>query len=268
MIEVVFVIIILGIVSSIGAEIIANVYEQYILQRAQHRAALKTELAATQIANRLSYAIPGTVFRRVSKNSTAESITSPLSSNADSYTVLQWVGYDNDGFNTHDGSGTDARFPGWSGFCDLNASVGTTLFSPGSNLTLESTILSNLNSGISSAYVYFVNYPATPTQISSVSGNTITLVASPARKVEHYQLAWTSYALVVENNDLYLYHHFTATPAVSIPTATAGNRSLLMQNISTFKFRGDGDTIRFKICKTENIGLDYNISTCKEKAVF
>jgi len=52
MLELIFVIVILGIVSSIGAEIIANVYESYIVQRAQHRASIKTELAAIQIANR------------------------------------------------------------------------------------------------------------------------------------------------------------------------------------------------------------------------
>ncbi|MCB4762456.1 MAG: type II secretion system protein, partial [Sulfurovum sp.] len=43
MLEVVFVTVILGIVASIGAEIIANVYESYIVQRAQYRAAIKTE---------------------------------------------------------------------------------------------------------------------------------------------------------------------------------------------------------------------------------
>ena len=63
MLELIFVIVILGIVSSIGAEIIAKIYGQYIIQRAQHRASIKTELAATQIANRLRYAIPGTVYR-------------------------------------------------------------------------------------------------------------------------------------------------------------------------------------------------------------
>ncbi|MCW8821398.1 MAG: prepilin-type N-terminal cleavage/methylation domain-containing protein, partial [Sulfurovum sp.] len=57
MLELIFVIIILGIVSSIGAEIIAQVYESYIVQRATHRSSIKTELAATQIANRLTYAV-------------------------------------------------------------------------------------------------------------------------------------------------------------------------------------------------------------------
>ncbi len=40
MLEVVFVIVILGVVSSIGAEIIAQVYESYITQRASHRSSI------------------------------------------------------------------------------------------------------------------------------------------------------------------------------------------------------------------------------------
>ncbi len=41
MLELIFVIVILGIVSSIGAELIAKVYENYIVQRALHRSSLK-----------------------------------------------------------------------------------------------------------------------------------------------------------------------------------------------------------------------------------
>lgn len=49
MIELVFVIVILGIISSIGAEVIAQVYESYIVQRAQYRASAKTQIALNQI---------------------------------------------------------------------------------------------------------------------------------------------------------------------------------------------------------------------------
>ena len=267
MLELVFVIVVLGIVSSIGAELIAKVYESYIVQRAQHRASVKTELAAIQIANRLSYAIPGTVIRRVGKAGTPEEITASLGSDPDLYTVLQWVGYDADSFGAIT-SDTD-RLPGWSGFCDLNASVGTTVSTPGSNLGLASTIIGNLGGNINDAAIYFPDHNKTEHNVSSFSGINITLDAAPAKKVEHYKLAWTSYALVVEEGgSLYLYHNFTPSPNATIPTATSSNRSLLLKNVGTFKFRGDGRTVRFKICKSENIGDDFNISACKEKAVF
>jgi len=95
MIELIFVIVILGIVSSIAANIIAQVYESYIVQRAQYRATSKTELALTQIANRLRYAIPGTIGFRANKSSTFKFITDINSGNDK---VLQWVSYDGDSF--------------------------------------------------------------------------------------------------------------------------------------------------------------------------
>ena len=89
MLELVFVIVILGIVSSIGAEVIAKTYEAYINQRALYRAGLKTELAATQLANRLAYAIPGSVVRRNTDATTLIDIKDP---DDNTTTVLQWIG--------------------------------------------------------------------------------------------------------------------------------------------------------------------------------
>ena len=116
MLELIFVIVILGIVASIGSELIVRVYQQYIVQRAQHRASIKTELAATQIANRLASAIPGTVIRKLDHTATAwEYITeaidlSSLSPSGD-YGVLQWVGSDTDSFNYYDDTTNKV---GWS----------------------------------------------------------------------------------------------------------------------------------------------------------
>ncbi len=44
-IEIVFVIVILGIVASIASDIIVQVYDSYIVQRAVYRVNYKTELA-------------------------------------------------------------------------------------------------------------------------------------------------------------------------------------------------------------------------------
>lgn len=266
MLELVFVIVILGIVASIGSEMIVKVYESYIVQRAEHRATLKTELAATQIANRLASAIPGTVYR-IRTNDTYEPIDSsfPAGVVGDDYKGLQWVSKDTDSFST-------AAVPGWSGFCDLNASTQSSLSSPGSNLDLTDTIIGVLSSGtktIADAVIYFP-YETSEHNISSVTSatDTITLDNNASNIVEHYKLAWSSYALMVDPTDghLYLYYNFTPTPAVAIDNNTP--RSLLMKNISTFKFRSAGRTIRFKVCKQEPISEDVNITACKEKAVF
>lgn len=268
MLELIFVIVILGIVSSIGAEIIVNVYEQYIVQRAQHRASLKTELATLQIANRLHYAIPGTIYR-IKNDGTLESIESSFASGTgDDYVGLQWVGYDADSFEAISSNATP-REPGWSGFCDLDASSEDSIKTLGSKLALTDDIIANLSSGtkgLSDAALYFP-YQDTEHNISGRTGDdVIDLDNNTSRIAEQYKLAWTSYALVVENEDLNLYYNFPPSPKASY---TNTPKELLLKNISTFKFKGAATGIRFKICREEQIGdADFNITACKEKVAF
>ena len=102
----------------------------------------------------------------------------------------------------------------------------------------------------------------------SGTANSITLDNNASRIVEQYKLAWTSYALVVDPTDGHLYLHYNFSPTRGI---NVGNiRSLIMEDVTTFKFKGAGRTIRFKICKEEQISADINenVTACKEKAVF
>ena len=285
LIEIIFVIVVLGIVASLGSEMIAQVYKRYVLQHAIHRAEIKTELASLQIANRLANAIPGTLYRKRFYNANqdwTENLDDFIQhpNNADQYNVLQWVGADTDSFAT-------SSTPGWSGFADINRSdanaTSTILYSPGSDFNLSKTVITNLNggafpaawkislffpNGLSQAYVQSdLQGSSLVLSDSAVGGNKVSDIA------EQYKLAWTSYALVVEKSnpgdatgDLYLYYGFDPIPGWMIPNTT--KKSLLLKNVSTFKFKKEGPTIRFKICKSENIGEDYNVTACKEKAVF
>jgi prepilin-type N-terminal cleavage/methylation domain-containing protein len=261
LLEVIFVIVILGIISSIGAEIIANVYENYITQRAQHRASIKTQLALNQIVNRLRYAIPNTVVRRAGLAGAAENIHlgEAMGSDQDNYTVLQWVAADGDSFEAIT-SAAD-RDPGWSGFCDLDASTNVSIVSRGSNFTLSNAVQGNLG-GNGNFAIFF---PGDPTSYPGTgAGETITLAAAAGRIVERYKLSWTSYALSVEGGDLFLYYNFT--PAIG--AAIGGTRTLLLKNVTNFKFTGKGQSTRIKICVEENIGEINTLPSCKEKVVF
>ncbi len=270
MIELIFVIVILGIVASIGSEIIAKVYSQYIIQRAVHRASIKTELAALQIANRLHYAITHTTYR-IKDDHTKETVESALTDiTGDHYIGLQWVGYDMDSFNAI--SSNSNRKPGWSGFCDTNASTKNAIKTPGSKLSLADTIIQNLSqnssgtatSSLSDAAIYFP-YDTTTYNVSGRTGEDIITLDNNAFTIaEQYRLAWTSYALQVDNGDLYLYYRFSPSPATALGTT----KKLLLKNVTTFKFKGTSTTLRFKLCTEEDIGADFNITSCKEKAVF
>ena len=239
MIELMFVIIILGIVSSIGAEIIAKVYQEYIVQRAQHKASIKVELASQQIANRLSSVIPGTVVRRLTKSGASEDITDTMTLDASGhgYTILQWVGSDVDSFEA-------SSTQGWSGFCDVNnpLTTQTKLYTPGSNLSLTNTIIKNLNGGSLPAawntVVYFPHDTSEFNVTTPLSGNSLALIGIGSLHIlEHYKFAWTSYALVVEdrdgdgNSDLYLYYAFDPITAFAIPNGTKSSL-LIMHNVS------------------------------------
>jgi len=267
MLEVVFVIVILGIVASIGSEIIAQVYKNYVIQRAQYRATAKTELALQQIANRLRYAIPGTVISRPDKTGVQTPITDITGTNADDK-VLQWVGYDGDSFEAIT-SGTN-RKPGWSGFCDIDASSKSELKTPGSYLSLADTIITNLSGNTKTLADAKIFFPHSTAAYSVSKKDDETFNVSPSLPsgttiYERYKLAWSSYALEVDSNgDLILHYNFTPDIGVTID----GHSSILLHHVTNFRFKGSEGSIRIKICKWERITDDANITSCKEKVIF
>ena len=148
LIEVVFVLVILGIVASISSQIIVQVYENYILQRAIYSVSRKTELIANQIVNRLTYRIEGTTISKDHKAFLSGAITNsdwlPIEDvpiGGDKYTTIEWIGYDNDSF------ASDIN-PNWSGVANYEYDVNRSRFvTPGSNLSKTATIMSNLSNG-------------------------------------------------------------------------------------------------------------------------
>ena len=304
LIEVIFVLVILGIVASISSQLIVKVYENYIIQRAVYNVSTKTELAINQIVNRLTYSIMDSAIAK-------DPLAAPGYVNPASYrllvdldsvanvnlTVLEWVGYDNDSFAAN-------ATPYWSGVANYataivngagNAFIG--FDSPGSNLNSVQTIIQNV-----SANVVSLNTPQSPavvfqprmgkndivngqcmglapdgntTCIYSVNRNgntgfTFNLAQQPNTISERYQLAWSAYALVPvrQANGLFdLQLHYNYQPWLGDTYRNNGQVSTLISNISVFKFTQSGGIIQLKLCATENIGQDYNISTCKEKAI-
>jgi len=318
LIEVIFVLTILGIVASISSQIIVQVYENYITQKALYKTTTKTEIAINQIVNRLTFAIEGTT---VTKNPLTPPYTvasrgnnwielSSIDINNVShrqFTTIEWIGYDNDSFSA-------AASPHWSGLANYNGTASRNSFiTPGSNLNAVATIMSNLSknsSGVSKVelsdakpaalifsekageYITGTKYnPACmglietgetscifPVKMGS-NDNNLTFTrsadanhANPLPKIitERYKLAWSAYALVPEDLDgdnlfdLNLYSNYQPW---NNETYKDGEKNLLISNISVFKFTENGGVIQLKLCATENIGKDFNISSCKEKAI-
>ncbi len=301
MLELIFVTVILGIVASIGASLIANVYESYIIQRALHRASTKSDLAAKQIAARLTYRMSVSVIgRKLDRTYKTIDNVDP----GDTYRILEWIGYDNDSFSA-------TLTPGWSGFCDINNTITTKtqLFTPGSNLASTSTIIGNLGGTLQDAailfnsteysswqnyHIYNMGYATgynetaptigTPT-ISPVTGvdanNSIIQVSDNNPKVVHdqYKLVWSAYAIVpvqqdddpdttVDESKLFdLNLHYNYQPWLGEDLDNGSSIKTLVRDVTVFKFKGIGDTIRFKICVQEKISDSETVNACKEKTV-
>lgn len=302
LLELIFVIVILGIVASIGSSVIVQVYESYINQKAVHNAALKTELAINQLANRLSYRIDTSLITRMDATGGAVGTMIALkdiniaTDDRTDFHHLEWIGYDNDSLSA-------TNTPGWSGFLDLATAANEKVISTGSNFEKTSAIIGNLNGG--SPALYFVGSQAykidgagvetyaNATCLHAITGNgcifpvnlnatsEITFSSGSGDYVpgsmqysEYYQLAYSAYAVVLENRheilgtpvwDLRLYYNYQPWEGETYLTASS---SILLRNVNIFRFKSEsGNSLRIKLCSIEQISETEKISLCKEKAV-
>ncbi len=304
LIEVIFVLVILGIVSSISSQIIVQVYENYITQKAIYSVNTKTEIVSNQIINRLTYAIEGTTIAKdINKTGTTEGVDWIMLNNIPSYdnnfTTIEWIGYDNDSFSA-------GASPYWSGIANYETATRNSFDTPASILNRADTIIKNLSNneigltGTAQMPAVIFNQKAglyregtthtyTPACMGLIENNTScifrvsmnsdtnlsfeedknTNTVLPKIVSERYKLAWSAYALVPEKNsendyNLSLYYNYQPWENEGYKE---GTKKLLLTHVSVFKFTENGGVIQLKLCATENIGQEYNISTCKEKAI-
>lgn len=294
MVELIFVIVVLGIIASIGSSAVANMFQGYVAQKATSDAAIKSELAAQQIANRLSHAIPWTVIAKQPGNNANIVALSSLGAVDNTRTALEWVGIDNDSFAA-------TAIPGWSGYCEVQSSARTDCPTYGSNLANANTVINNLSNNVANlagSAVFFKNpyFTKTPpvyydpacigmrgdnnlTCTNVITGTTatpsLTFANVPRQRVEEYALAWSAYAIVPINQrlvngnavfDLALFYNYRPWQN---QTYAQGTRTILMNNVSVFRFTQNDNIIRFKICVMQQIGSNATdmITLCKEKAV-
>jgi len=300
LIELIFVIAILSIIGVISAQILAKIYEQYILTRTINEIETKTELVLAQIANRLQYRIKeATIARKLPPNDT--NITA-LSMADETYQILEWIGYDNDSFRGLWDNTKKSNIPGWSGFVDLDSSETnkSQIKTSGSDLNITDQIINTLSGGNANlttkenvaiifkglplgfdikeygwndytgtskhSYVSRVKCPASGCKdILEFVDNNVT-----SRDIaEQYYLTWTAFAIVPDDNstntNLRLYYNYRPWMGEKY---SDGNSSLLLENVSTFKFTQIDHVIRLKLCVNKSITNDFNISFCKEKVVY
>ncbi len=290
MIELIFVIVIMGIIGKFGVEFLAQAYTSYMYEKVNHTLQSNSGMAVEQIAKRLEYRIKNSVIARETK--TSDPIPLSDTNTSKTYTILEWIAYDNEGFR-------GITKPYWSGIIDLDDSNATVLTSPDTNTTALNALILSLDANLSNlnnAALYFVGsnsdvktdygWDGNITKINAqqgamhpikaVAGNITQFQSSTGTNFanidiyEYYQLAWTAYAIVMEEYDndkkmgtLRLYWDYQPWEGEKIADAT--HSAILMENVSTFQFMSIGSIMKIQVCTKSTLLEEHSL--CKEKTV-
>jgi len=292
MLELVMVMVIMGIIASIGADIIASMYSNYLRARTINRLEAQTEITLEQIAKRLQYRVKESVIARKAGEVRALADSTNVDS---SFNILEWISYSNESF-------IETPLPGWSGFIDLDSNetnrTNRTLKTSESNLTQASATISTLTDGDidltagNEATLVFKgqlfnfsdfgwgitdNNDSMATLKVIVDGGTIDRFqisndTTPAEIYEQYTLAHTAYAIVTSDTnstDFNVTLHYNYQPWLDEELAD-GNNSVLAEHVSLFRFKQDESILRLKLCLHDNneTGVGEMIVICKEKVVY
>ena len=289
MIELIFVIVVMGIIGKFGVEFLAQAYKSFIFSSVNNALQSKSASAVEFIASRLQYRIKDSVIARTA----AGAAPTPIGSAAgETFTVLEWVGSDIDGYR-----GITA--PYWSGVVDFDAGNSGLLNSPGTSAANADTLISTLayggGSNLNSSALYFIGSNSDVTTDYAWNGAAITNQSAAIHPIlgaganftprrgdnsvpnnfinseiyEYYKLAWTAYAIVYTpgaNNmgTLTLWYDYQPWNG---ETYTANGRSaVIMEGVSAFQYMAIGSIIKIQVCAKSELVEDYSL--CKEKTVF
>ncbi|MFK5937767.1 MAG: type II secretion system protein [Sulfurimonas sp.] len=292
MLELVFVIVIMGIIGKFGTEFIAQAYKSFIYTKVNNQLQSDSLAAVEFVSKRLQYRIKDSTIAREDDNTS----TSLSDYSAGTANIIEWIGADVEGFRG------DTGFY-WSGVIDLTASDATKLVSPGTttnNITpLIQTLSGDNTKSIDDAALYFVGsqvLSANPWGWSGAINDQVTDAMHPIKDnpfnlshllpntvptfsgtdaYEFYQLAWTAYAVgiddwnaVTKSGTLKLWYAYQPWNG---ETRFDGKTSVIMENVSSFRFIAQSSLVKIQVCvKSDIIDGDNNggYSLCKEKTVF
>ena len=301
--ELVFVILVMGVLANFGTNFLVQTYTSYTASTTNNKMLANVELTLKQISNRLQYRIRSSVIARNGGAFAA------LPSAGGGETVIEWIGYDIDGWLGSAG----LNLPTWSGFIDVDdpGAIGALSYleSPGTNTGVANAVIQALSpgaggTGFANSAIFFTGAnsdvttdygwdgvaqniqsitAAHPIRAANIGGTATQLfdaTAGPSTFVntdiyENYKLAWTAYAISLEDgdgdgtaDDLVLYYDYQPWEGEGF---AGGSSALLLQNVDTFKFVGVGETIQMQVCVNDQDVLgagDGGYSVCEEIAIF
>jgi prepilin-type N-terminal cleavage/methylation domain-containing protein len=294
MLELVFVIVVVGILAKFGVEFLAQAYSSFIHTKINNELQGQSATAVEFISSKLQHRIKNSVIARESDD-TFQGLSGYSDGTAP---VLEWVGSDIEGFRGD-------SMPYWSGVIDLDPtqSSATSLKSPETNTTVIDNLikaLSNNNSDIDDAALYFVGsdndmdgygwdgiaftdqsnvmHPIKSSATKDVfiprnAGNGNDNNLTGVYVSEYYKLAWTAYAVGIDDyvagttnsGTLSLWYDYQPWDGED---RTDGKKITIMENVSTFQFMAIGSLIKIQVCTNSDLISAEEHSICKEKTIY
>ena len=330
MLELIFVIVIMGILGSISMDILVKMYKNYSYTKEMASLSKQLESALDVFAAKLQNRVKNTLI--VAKCTTDDdgcingdvedfkSLQTVNANEAADYKVLEWIEKD---VYSYRGMWDGKKVaPGWSSFVDLKALKGRDgkykIISQYSNFNyvqiidgnwtqnwgidgyenvfknkLEAFIFSGSDgrgeiTDMNHSFGYYTNlvgdsdnkqavYEVNSSTISVDENKTefnISLITDRNNTFayEVYYLVNGAYAVIPKENkygyyDLYISQNYYPWKD---QVYTDGNISLLVNNVSYFKYKEDNGVIKLYMCLTSTSESlkDYNLTLCKERIVF
>ena len=298
MIELIFAIVVMGILAKFGVEFLAQAYKSFIHTKINSTLQGQSATAVEFIASRLQYRIKDSVIARELNNS-----FSGLSGySTGTAPILEWVGTDIEGFR-----GT--TMPLWSGVIDLDPTQSTNILlkSPETNTTAINNLITVLSAGtsdINDSALYFIDsqndiqngygWDMSTTNAFTDQNGTMHPIKSAANLdefaprnasngttnsfsnvyvSEYYKLAWTAYAIGIDDYNatnksgtLSLWYNYQ--PWKGEDYKTDGTKVTIMENVDTFRFMAVGSLIKIQVCVNSDLLQNGEYSICKEKTIY
>lgn len=297
MLELVFVIVIMGFIGKFGVDFLAQAYNSFIFSKINNELQSNSSYAVEFIAKRLEHRIKESTIVR---NTTAGTITELSMSNDANADVLEWIASDIDGFR---GSNTT---PNWSAIIDIDAG-NPRLVSPESNITAIDNLIKILSNdavtGINKAAIYFVGSP--PSTVNAPAENNWGYNGAIINQTENihpiqngganneflprggtfvgkeifefFKLTWTAYAVSLSDYNAttnlgnltlhYDYQPWNNDTYLLKSDGTQTKTAIIMEDISAFRFRAAGSLIKIQVCaKSDLTNREYAL--CKEKTIY
>ena len=276
LIEMVFVIVIMGILSKFGVELLLKTYDNYVYSNVTNRLLNQSESAVKFISNHLQYRIKDSTIARLNSGSPLPPPV-PIGSVTGDLKVLEWIGVDHKGQRT-------IGAPSWSGLIDLGASTATQLATPGSAYDqnesgaiffVGSDVDLNAKFGWTGA-IGDQNASMHRVKFQKIAGRSYMVPNQLAHDFseaeggvfEFYQFSKSAYGVSLEGRKLWFYYNYQPWAGDNLNNNV--KKSLIMENVTSFAFTALGDILVIQVCVGDNnltlSNKEYAI--CKEKVVF